>query len=250
MLSGLYTSANAMSAFQTSLDNTANNLANVNTTSFKRNVVGFEDLTYTGNPGYQVGNGVRIGSITPRGFAQGTLTTTGNPTDVAITGTGFLIVQLPDGSTQYTRDGSLSISGTGQLVTSEGYIVQPAITIPANTISTSIGSDGTVTVLTSSAPNTPKTLGQIQLASFINQEGLYQQPNNLYSQSAASGPPTIGTPGTNNLGTLQSGSLEQSNVDVTTELTNLVTTQQAYTANSKVIGTTNQMVGSALSIVT
>ena len=250
MLTGLYTSSNAMSAFQTSLDNTANNLANTNTTAFKRSVVGFEDLSYAGATGNQVGNGVKIGSISPRGFAQGTLTTTGNPMDVAVTGTGFLVVQLPDGSTQYTRDGSLRVDSTGRLVNSSGYIVQPPITIPPNTISTTIGKDGTVTVTTSAAPTSPKTVGQLQLASFINQEGLNAEPGNLYSESVASGPATLGTPGTNNLGSLQSGSLEQSNVDVTTELTNLVTTQQSYVANSKVIGVTNQMVTSALSVVT
>ena len=250
MLTGLYASASAMNAFQTSLNNTANNLANIQTTAFKRSVVDFEGLSYAGNPGYQSGNGVRVSSISPRGFAQGTITATGNELDVAINGRGFLVVQNQNGTTQFTRDGSLSVDATGRLVTNDGLVVQPPITIPPNTLSTSIASDGTVTVLTSSSPTTPKTIGQLQLASFVNQEGLQIEAGNLYSQSAESGPPTIGTPGVGELGTLKSGSLEQSNTDVTTELTNLVTTQQAYTANSKVIGTTTQMVTSALSVVT
>ncbi len=250
MQTGMFTSANALGAFQTSLDNTSNNLANVNTTAFKRSVVSFQDLMYAGPPNAQVGTGVKVASVAPLGFAQGTVVGTGRNLDVAINGKGFMLVQLPNGSIQYTRDGALGTDATGRLVTGAGNIVQPPIIIPPNAITTTIASDGTVSVLTSTSPNTPKVLGQIQLASFTNQEGLMSEGGNLYSESVASGPPTVGTPGTGILGTLQSQSLEQSNVDVTSELTNLVTTQQAYTANSKVITTTNQMVTSALSLVT
>ena len=249
MLSGLSTSSNALTAFQTSLDNTSNNLANVNTTGFKRSVVNFQDLVYTGMQNLQVGTGSKVGSITPKGFAQGTITATGRNTDVALNGTGFLVVQMPDGSFQYTRDGSFSQDATGRLVTSQGYLVQPPITFPSDTTSITIGPDGTVTVNRSSAPNAPKVLGQLQVASFVNQEGLMIQPGNLYSETSASGPPTLGTAGSNGLGQIQQGSLEQSNVDLTTELTSLVSTQQAYVANSKAVTTANQMLTSSLALI-
>lgn len=203
-----------------------------------------------GPPGFQVGNGTKIASVSPRGFEQGKIQSTGRDTDVAINGKGFFAVALPDGTVQYTRDGSLSKDATGRLVTATGNIVQPPITVPTDTLTMSIGSDGTVSVLTASSPNTPKVLGQIHLASFPNQEGLLSVGNNLWSETVASGPPALGAPGSGVLGTLQQANLELSNVDVSTELTNLVTTQQAYSANSKIVTTTNQMVVSALSLIT
>ena len=250
MLTGLFTSANALSSFQTSMDNTSNNLANINTTAFKKSTVSFQDLMYTGSLNQQVGNGVKVAAVGTRGFGQGTITKTGRDTDIAINGKGFLIVQIPDGTFQYTRDGSLSRDANGRLVTNAGYIVQPPITIPADTLSTSIALDGTVTVMTSSAPNVPKVIGQIQLAGFTNQEGLKIEAGNLYSETAASGPPLIATPGTSALGQLQQSNLEQSNVNLSSELTTMVTTQQAYAANSKVINTTTQMISSALALIT
>ena len=249
MLTGLFSAANALDAFQTSLNNTSNNLANVNTTAFKRSVIGFEDLNYNGANNSQVGHGVQVSAISPKGFAQGPLLSTGRDLDVAINGKGFLTVQLPDGSTKYTRDGSLHRDSTGRLVTNAGNIVQPPITIPSNTVSITVGSDGTVQVITSSAPGVPKSVGQVQLARFGNQEGLLIEPGNLYSETVASGPPTIGTPGTIGLGELKQGNLEQSNVDLTSELVALVTAQQAYAANSKVVNTANQIVSSALNII-
>lgn len=249
MLTGLSTASNAMNAFQTQLDNTANNLANMNTTAFKRNVVSFQDFVYGGLGNNQVGTGVRVASVGPLGFAQGTVTPTGRDTDVAINGKGFLVVALPNGAIQYTRDGSLHRDSTGRLVTNDGNILQPPITIPADTLTTTITADGSVMVVTSSAPSVPKVIGQIQLASFVNQEGLKQEAGNLYSETIASGPATIGTPGAAGLGQLEGASLEQSNVDVTTELTSLVTSQQAYVANSKVITTTNQMLTSTMGLI-
>ena len=168
---------------------------------------------------------------------------------MAINGKGFLAVQVADGTTKYTRDGSLHRDSTGRLVTNAGNIVQPPITIPSNTTSITIGTDGTVQVTTGSAPGVPKTVGQIQLARFPNQEGLLIEAGNLYSESAASGAPTLGSPGSTGFGELQQRNLEQSNVDVTSELVAIVTAQQAYGANSKVVNTANQLLTSALSII-
>jgi flagellar basal-body rod protein FlgG len=248
MIQGLFTASTAMDGFQTLMDTTSNNMANVSTTAFKRSVVGFEDLSYIGPDNLQVGQGVRVGSISPRGFAQGSLVQTGRNLDVAINGTGFFVVQVSDGTTRYTRDGSLQVDPQGRLVTTAGNIVQPPITIPLNATSTTIAADGTVSVITSASP-TPKVLGQIQLAQFPNQEGLMMLAGNLYSETSASGPPTVSNPNSNGLGTLKQGSLEQSNVDVPTELLNLVTAQQGYNANSRVVGTTTQMMSSALNMI-
>jgi flagellar basal-body rod protein FlgG len=212
-------------------------------------MVSFEDLFYSGAQGSQVGNGVKVSSIAPLSFAQGTIVNTGVTTNIAINGTGFFQVQLPDGTTQYTRDGSFTLDNTGRLVTSSGYIVQPPITVPPGTTSITIAPTGSVTIINSSDPSNPKVIGQLQLSSFVNQVGLTQEQGNLWSQSAASGPPTVGTPGSTGLGTLQQSSLEQSNVSVTNELANLVVTQQSYAANSKVITSANQMIGSAIALV-
>ena len=249
MLNGLFTSATAMDAFSTALDNTSNNMANVNTTAFKRTNLNFADLVYQGDLNQQVGTGVRVASITPGGFKTGTLNKTGRENDVAINGSGFLVVQTSDGTFHYSRDGALSRDSNGTLVTNAGNIVQPPIQIPSDTISTSIAPDGTVSVLTSSSPGVTKVLGQIQLANFPNPEGLMIEPGNLYAESVSSGPPSIGTPGTSGLGTLQQYTLEMSNVDVSTELTSMVTTQQAFAANSKVVNTSSQMLQSAMALV-
>jgi len=248
MLTGYYSSQSALTAFQTSIDNTSNNLANMNTTAFKRNVVGYQDTGYNGPVMNQIGTGVKVGSISPTGFTQGTLLPTGNDTDIAIIGTGLLPVQMPDGTTRYTRDGSLHRDDTGRLVTSAGNTTIPPITFPSDTTKIMIGVDGTVTVLTGSSPTVPKTLGQLQLVSFVNQEGLQLETGNLYSETLASGPPTTGTPSLNGLGNLQQGSLEQSNVNMTSELTTLVATQQAYTANSKALATMTQMVSQSMEL--
>jgi flagellar basal-body rod protein FlgG len=249
MLTGLFTAANALDAFQTSFENTSNTLANVNTTGFKATTLSFQDLPSSGPSNAQIGRGVNVSAISPNDFKEGPLQVTGRDLDVAISGKGLMVVQLPDGTIKFTRDGSLHRDSTGQLVTDAGNIVQPPITIPSDTLSTSISADGTVTVTTSSAPGVPKVLGQIQLARFVNQDGLLSEPGNLYSETVVSGPPTIATPGTIGLGEMVQKSLEQSNVDVTTELTALVTAQGAYSANSKVIKTSDQLISSALSLV-
>ncbi len=249
MLTGLSTATTALGSFQTSLSNIANNLANVETTAFKSSVVGFQDLVYSGPAGLQVGNGVKVGSISPKGFTQGTINSTGRDTDLAIQGKGFFAVQLPNGTIKYTRDGSFTKGANGRLVTSAGNILQPQITIPIDALATTISPNGTVSIVTSSAPNTPKVIGQIQTVSFENQEGLLIEAGNLYSETLSSGPPNSGTPGTGILGSIKQSSLEQSNVDTTTELTSMVTAQQGYSANSKVINTTNQMLVSALGLI-
>lgn len=249
MLNGLYSSATALDAFSTSLGNTSNNLANVNTTAYKRSVVNFADLVYHGDLGNQIGTGVRVTSAGPASYAQGTTSRTGRENDVAISGNGFFVIQTPDGNFHYSRDGSLNRDANGMLVTNAGYIVQPPIQIPTDTLSTSISNDGTVSVITSSAPGVTLVLGQIQLANFMNPEGLRIEPGNLLAESVASGPPAIGTPGTEGRGQLQQFTLEQSNVDVSQELATMVLTQQAFAANSKVVNTSSQILESALGMI-
>lgn len=249
MLIGLYSARSALDAFQTSVEATANNMANVNTTAFKRSIVDFQDLIYSGPENLQIGHGVRVSDISTRDFQQGSEERTGLELDLYISGDGFLAVQQSDGTIKYTRDGNLQRDGLGRLVTSSGDVVQPPITFPADTISTNISSNGVVSVVTGSAPDQVKVLGQIQLTSFPNPAGLQSESNNLYSQTPNSGPPTTGIPGTNNLGVIKQRSLENSNVDLTTEMTSLVSAQRAYDANSRVIKTADQVISSALDLV-
>lgn len=249
MIGGLFTASTAMDAFQTSLATTANNLANVNTTAFKRSAVNFQDLIYTGPDNLQVGHGVRI-SDTQQDIKQGTIQVTDQELDLSVNGNGYFSVQLSDGTTHYTRDGSFKKDALGRLVTSQGYLVQPPITFPADTISTSISTSGVVSVVTASAPTQIKVLGQIQLTNFSNPAGLEAEANNLYQESPNSGAPVTGVAGTNGLGTIKQHSLEQSNVDMTTEIANLVTSQQAFSANSQVLVTSSQVLQSSLNLVT
>ena len=249
MMNALSTATTALDSFQTSLETTANNLANANTTAFKRSVVDFQDLLYSGPSNLQVGHGVRVADISTRDFNQGAEQRTGQDLDLFVTGQGLFTIQQPDGSMKFTRDGSFQRDALGRLVTATGGIVQPPITFPADTVSTTIGSDGVVSVVTGSAPGQIKVLGQLQLANFPNPAGLQAEANNLFSETPASGIPTTAIPGTIGLGTIKQKSLEQSNVDLTTEMTSLVTSQRAYDANSKVVTTANQMVSSALDIV-
>jgi flagellar basal-body rod protein FlgG len=242
-----------MDAQQTQLDVISNNLANVGTTGFKHARVAFEDLLYqnlrqsganstqeTQLPtGLQVGTGV-VPVATETMFDQGNLQQTNNQFDLAINGQGFFQVQMPDGTTAYTRDGSFQINATGQLVTAAGFAVTPAITIPTGAQSVTIGQDGTVTV-TLQGKTTPQTVGTLQLASFINPPGLQANGQNLFLETAASGTPSANTPGTNGLGTLQQGFIETSNVNVVSELVNMIQTQRAYEMNSKAIQTADQM---------
>jgi flagellar basal-body rod protein FlgG len=249
----LWAAKTGLDAQQTQMTVTANNLANANTTGFKRSRAVFDDLLYqnlsqvgadtsqtTQSPsGLNVGTGVRVVS-TEKNNTQGSVNNTGNPLDVAVQGLGFFQVLQPNGTLAYTRDGSFQLNAQGQLVTAEGYPVQPAITIPTGAQSVTIGNDGTVSVL---LPNqtTPTTVGTLQLANFINPAGLQDVGGNLSVETASSGPPTIGTPGLSGLGTLIQGSVEASNVDIVEELVNMIQTQEAYEMNSRAVETTDQM---------
>lgn len=253
MIRSLWIAKTGMEAQQTQLDVISNNLANVGTTGFKSSRVEFQDLLYQNlrqsganssqqtylPAGLQIGTGV-VPVSTEVMFTQGNLQQTGNQFDLAINGQGFFQVLMPDGTTSYTRDGSFQIDSTGALVTSAGFPVTPAITIPVGAQSVTVGQDGTVTV-TLQGKSTPQTVGTIQLANFMNPPGLQATGQNLFVETAASGTPTVNTPGTNGLGTLQQGYIETSNVNVVTELVNMIQTQRAYEMNSKSIQTADQM---------
>lgn len=253
MIRSLWIAKTGMDAQQTQLDVISNNLANVGTTGFKHARVAFQDLLYqnlrqsganstqdTQLPtGLQVGTGVAP-VATEVLFDQGNLQQTSNQFDLAINGQGFFQVQMPDGTTEYTRDGSFQVNATGQLVTAAGFSVTPAITIPTAAQSVTIGQDGTVTVTLQGKAN-PQTVGTLQLANFINPPGLEARGQNLFAETAASGTPSANTPGTNGLGTLQQGYIETSNVNVVSELVNMIQTQRAYEMNSKSIQTADQM---------
>jgi flagellar basal-body rod protein FlgG len=253
MIRSLWISKTGLDAQQTNLDVIANNLANVSSNGFKRSRAVFEDLLYqtirqpgaqssqqTQVPtGLQVGTGVRP-VATERVFTQGNLQQTGNSLDVAINGKGFMQVQMPDGTTGYTRDGSFHVDAQGQMVTSNGYHLLPAITIPATAQNITIGADGTVTA-TLPGTSTLSTVGTVQLANFINPAGLQPLGQNLYSETASSGTPQVNAPGTNGMGTLSQGYVETSNVNVVEELVSMIQTQRAYEINSKAITTSDQM---------
>ena len=253
MIRSLWISKTGMDAQQTQMDVISNNLANVSTNGFKRSRAVFEDLLYqtlrqpgaqsshqTQLPtGLQVGTGVRP-VATARMFTQGNLQQTGNNLDVAISGQGFLQVQMPDGSTGYTRDGNLHVDAQGQVVTSNGFPLLPSITIPPNSQTVTIGQDGTISVTRQGAA-TPTQVGSLQLVNFVNASGLQSIGQNLYTETAASGTPNAGTPGTNGLGLLNQGYVETSNVNVVEELVSMIQTQRAYEINSKAIQTSDQM---------
>jgi flagellar basal-body rod protein FlgG len=253
MMRSLWIAKTGMEAQQSQLDAISNNLANASTNGYKKSHVVFEDLMYqnlrqsgasttdqTSLPtGLQVGLGTRAVATT-RSFQQGSLQQSTNSLDVAINGNGFFQVQMPDGTTAYTRDGSFQTSATGQIVTNNGYTVQPGITIPANAQSVTIGADGTVSV-TLPTQAAPQTVGKLTLANFINNSGLDPKGANLYAETAASGSPTTGTAGQNGLGNIQQGFVETSNVNVVEELVGMIQTQRAYELNSKAISTADQM---------
>ncbi len=253
MIRSLWISKTGLDAQQTQMDVISNNLANVSTAGFKRSRAVFEDLLYqtlrqpgaqssqqTQLPsGLQLGTGVRP-VATERIHTQGNLQQTGNDKDVAIQGAGFFQVLLPDGSTAYTRDGSFQTDSQGQLVTSSGFVVQPAMQIPDGALSLAIGRDGTVSV-TQAGSTQPVQVGALQLATFINPAGLESRGENLYIETAASGAPNIETPGENGSGTLTQHYIETSNVNVVEELVNMIQTQRAYEINSKAITTSDQM---------
>jgi flagellar basal-body rod protein FlgG len=253
MMRSLWISKTGMEAQQLQLATISNNLANVSTNGFKKSSAVFEDLMYqnlrqagandteqsTLPTGLQVGLGTRA-VATSRLFTQGNLQQSNNPMDVAITGNGFFEVQLPDGTSAYTRDGAFQVNATGQIVTSSGYVLQPGITVPANAQAVTIGADGTVSA-TVAGQATPQAIGQIQLAGFINPAGLEPRGQNLYAETAASGAPAAAAPGTNGLGSLKQGYVETSNVNVVEELVAMIQTQRAYELNSKAIQASDQM---------
>jgi flagellar basal-body rod protein FlgG len=250
-----------MEAQQFQMDTISNNLANVNTTGFRRNEARFQDLVYQemrapGSPvgasvvpvGQDVGLGVKVGS-SEKIFTQGNLMQTGNPLDVAIQGDGFFQVTMPDGTTAYTRDGSFKRDANGAIVTADGYFVQPQITIPQNAQQLSVGEDGTVTAMVPGS-NLPQQLGQIQVARFVNPAGLSPVGgHNLYTQTAASGAPIVTQPGLNGAGSLQAGYLENSNVQVVQEIVNMIVSQRAFEANSKTITAADEMLQTANQII-
>jgi flagellar basal-body rod protein FlgG len=249
----LWVSKTGLSAQDTNMSTISNNLANVNTTGFKRDRAVFQDLLYQVNrqpgglntqntelpSGLQLGTGVRVVG-TAKQFTQGNLQITEQPLDVAVNGRGFLQVQLPDGQTAYTRDGQFQLNSDGDVVNPSGYALEPNINIPANATNVTIGRDGTVTAVTDDQA-APINLGQITLADFINPQGLQAIGNNLFKQTNASGDPAEGEPGLAGLGSLEQGSIESSNVEVVEELVNMITTQRAYEMNSKVVSTVDQM---------
>ena len=253
MMRSLWISKTGMEAQQTQLDTISNNLANASTNGYKTAHAVFEDLMYqnlrqagansseqtTLPTGLQAGLGTRA-VATARSFTQGNLQQSSNPLDIAIRGNGFFEVQMPDGTTGYTRDGSFQVSATGQLVTNNGYTVNPGITIPVNAQSVTVGNDGTVTVQLPGQA-TPQSVGTIQIANFVNPAGLEPKGQNLFAETAASGTPNAGTPGQNGLGSLQQGFVETSNVNVVEELVQMIQTQRAYELNSKAIQTSDQM---------
>jgi flagellar basal-body rod protein FlgG len=246
--------ATGMMAQQLNVEVISNNLANMNTTGFKRQRAQFEDLLYqsTQKPGdstsasgniaplgIQVGVGVKAGAV-GRIMEQGSLTQSSNPYDMAIDGSGYLQVLLPSGETAYTRAGNLAVNAEGALVTAEGYTIDPAITVPTNATSVSITRDGVVSASVSGS-TTPTQVGQIELAQFINPAGLEAQGANLFKETAASGPPTSSTPGTDGLGTIMQGFLETSNVNAVEEISSLIVAQRAYEMNAKVITASDEM---------
>lgn len=249
----LWVAKSGLDAQQTRMAVISNNLANVNTTGFKKARPIFEDLLYqnirqagaqtTQNTqlpsGLQLGTGVRT-VATEKLHSQGNIQQTENSLDVAISGRGFLQVLMPNGEINYTRDGSFKLDPNGQIVTSGGLTLEPAVTVPQDSTSLTIGRDGIITVQQPGSPAAVQ-IGQLQLVDFLNPAGLEPIGENLYRQTTASGEPVIGNPGDNELGTTVQGALETSNVNVVEELVNMIETQRAYEMNSKAISTADQM---------
>jgi flagellar basal-body rod protein FlgG len=256
MLKAFSTAATGMTGQQMMVDVIANNLANINTTGFKRSQVDFQDLLYVKMrqagaevasgiktpTGLEVGSGVRA-AATIKVFTEGELSNTGRPLDVAIYGDGFLQVTLPNGETRYTRDGALQVNANGELVTAIGYRIEPAVSIPTDATAIDIGKDGSVNV--TDAAGTQSVVGTLQLVRFPNASGLSSEGDNLLAQTDASGTAVTGTPGENGFGAIQSGVLEKSNVQMVTELVNLITAQRAYEINARAIKAGDDMLRTA-----
>lgn len=257
MIRSLWIARTGLDAQQTNMDVIANNLANVSTNGFKKSRAVFEDLLYQNlrqpgaqssqqtqfSNGLQLGVGVRPVS-TAKLFTQGALQQTGNDLDVAINGNGFFQIQLPDGTTGYTRDGSFQLDNQGQIVTTSGYVVLPGITVPANALSITFGRDGTVSVTQPATPSpTTAQIGNLQVATFVNPGGLQSVGENMFLETASSGAATPNTPGLNGAGLLNQKMVEASNVNVAEELVTMIQTQRAYELNSKVVSTSDAMLG-------
>jgi flagellar basal-body rod protein FlgG len=260
MIRALKSAASGMFAQQLKLDNIANNLANVNTTGFKKSEVQFQDLMYqilrpAGGSlrsnvvepvELAIGHGVRPVANT-RSFAQGTLVETANPLDLAINGNGFFQVQMPDGQIAYTRDGQMKINPDGTLVTADGYFLEPDIDIPPDTQQIAVSNDGIIMAYVA-GQTLPEEVGQIELARFINPAGLTSLGQNLYVETIASGPPLRGEAGLEGFGMIEQGYLESSNVSVVKEMVEMITTQRAYEVNSKSIRTASEMLNQAVNL--
>jgi flagellar basal-body rod protein FlgG len=253
MIRALYTAASGMNAQQANIDNVAHNLANVNTTGFKKSRVEFEDLVYQqlkapGTPTSQeaeapIGLEAGLGSravATARNFSSGNLRSTGGVLDLAIEGQGFFQVTLPGGETGYTRAGAFHMSGQGQIVTADGYALDPQISVPANALSVSISKDGIVSVAVP-GQGAPQQVGTIEIALFQNPSGLQARGGNMFTATTASGDATNGVPGSDGLGSLAQGFVEDSNVSVVEEMVNMILGQRAYEANSRVIRAADEM---------
>ena len=253
MDASLWVAKTGLDAQQTRMNVISNNLANVNTTGFKRDRAVFEDLLYqnirqaggqTGADtqaatGFQLGTGVRV-LATEKITAQGNMQTTENSLDIAIAGDGYFQIAQPDGTIAYTRDGNFNLDNAGQIVTGSGHLLQPAITVPANASSLTIGQDGTVSIELQ-AGGGAQVLGQLQMARFINAAGLQAIGQNLLKETPASGAPQVGNPGVDGMGILMQGALEASNVNVVEEMVSMIETQRAYEINSKAISTVDGM---------
>jgi len=260
-MQALQTASTGMAAQDLHVQVISNNIANMATTGYKRQRAEFTDLLYehvrrigtaSSDQGTILPVGIDIGSGvktvgTPRIMTQGSLTQTGNAFDLAITGDGFFKIQMPDGTFSYTRDGSFMLDGTGRLVTAQGYLVQPGITVPQNATGFSVNVQGQVSV-TPLGSTTPTILGQLTLTRFINQAGLLSIGDNLLQETPASGPPQDGLAATNGAGSIQQATLEQSNVDSVTEISDLIAAQRAYEMNAKVITAADQMLSAVIAL--
>jgi len=253
MIRSLYTAATGMIAQQTQIDVTSHNIANVNTIGYKKNRAEFADLFYqvseyagtstsdtsVSPTGIEVGLGARPTAVTKQ-FSQGNFKETGNKLDMAITGDGFFQIELPNGQIGYTRNGAFKLDGNGQIVNSDGYKLLPEITIPENATQINVGTDGTISAKLAGETE-PIQLGKLELANFINPAGLHSLGNNNYINTIASGDPIISTAGVDGLGQIRQGFVEMSNVQLVEEMTDLITGQRAYEANSKAITTSDEM---------
>ncbi len=253
----LHTAATGMMAQELNVQVISNNIANMRTTGYKRQRAEFQDLLYehvrrvgtqTSDQGTVLPAGIELGSGvktvgTPRVMSQGNLLPTQKEYDVAIRGEGFFRIQLPDGRTAYTRDGSFELDAQGRVVTAQGYLLQPAMSVPQNATGFTVNAQGQVSV-TPAGQTTPQQIGQIDLANFINKAGLQAIGDNLYLETPASGPPQTGNPGSEAFGNLQQGNLEQANVEAVTEISDLIAAQRAYEMNAKVITAADQMLSS------